>query len=397
MPLNDSLTQLPHRRRGQRGRAAVRHWRDDASHDAGSDAACPACRRSCAKAIGIPRRSRCATRRDRRDARDDAQRAAAETRAFAGFAARRRSPPGQARDIVVARDSARSTHAQLHVGVSAREADGGGGDKLKRLAAVIPPVPVRTYQATIAAADGDRSSRCRLSGRAGAVPGRGGLEVTLRAKLGDGLDGVREYMSWYRFTCFEQQLSRAVALRDEGLWRCGRRGLPAYLDRDGLLKYFPTDRLEGDDALTAYVLVHRPRSGLGAPGELRAAPHDRRAHALRRGQAHAPLGAADGGSGDSQAAAIAALVALRRGPAADARQHPRSSRSCGRRRRCSTGSTSLKRVPRVARAEQRRAAALQILRTRLNFQGTTMGFSTERSDALWWLMISADVQRQSAC
>ena len=35
-------------------------------------------------------------------------------------------------------------------------------------------------------------------------------------------------------------------------------------------------------------------------------------------------------------------------------------------------------------------AAEQILRARLNFQGTTMGFSTEKTDALWWLMISAD-------
>ncbi|TMG81796.1 MAG: hypothetical protein E6H78_16145 [Betaproteobacteria bacterium] len=34
--------------------------------------------------------------------------------------------------------------------------------------------------------------------------------------------------------------------------------------------------------------------------------------------------------------------------------------------------------------------AEQILRSRLNFQGTTMGFSTEKTDALWWLMISAD-------
>ena len=35
-------------------------------------------------------------------------------------------------------------------------------------------------------------------------------------------------------------------------------------------------------------------------------------------------------------------------------------------------------------------AAEQILRSRLNFQGTTMGFSTEKTDALWWLMVSAD-------
>ena len=33
----------------------------------------------------------------------------------------------------------------------------------------------------------------------------------------------------------------------------------------------------------------------------------------------------------------------------------------------------------------------QILRSRLNFQGTTLGFSTERQDYLWWLMVSTDV------
>lgn len=35
--------------------------------------------------------------------------------------------------------------------------------------------------------------------------------------------------------------------------------------------------------------------------------------------------------------------------------------------------------------------AQQIIRSRLNFQGTTMGFSTERNDTLWWLMVSGDV------
>jgi alpha-2-macroglobulin len=35
--------------------------------------------------------------------------------------------------------------------------------------------------------------------------------------------------------------------------------------------------------------------------------------------------------------------------------------------------------------------AEQILRSRIHFQGTTMNFSTERSDRLWWLMVSTDV------
>ena len=36
------------------------------------------------------------------------------------------------------------------------------------------------------------------------------------------------------------------------------------------------------------------------------------------------------------------------------------------------------------------ADAKRIIRARLNFQGTTMGFSTEDSDYLWWLMVSVD-------
>ena len=51
----------------------------------------------------------------------------------------------------------------------------------------------------------------------------------------------------------------------------------------------------------------------------------------------------------------------------------------------------LKRAPELASHDERLAQAEQILRSRLNFQGTTMGFSTERMDYLWWLMVSGDV------
>jgi alpha-2-macroglobulin len=51
----------------------------------------------------------------------------------------------------------------------------------------------------------------------------------------------------------------------------------------------------------------------------------------------------------------------------------------------------LKRAPDLSRHEEQMSEAEQILRSRLNFQGTTMGFSTERTDYLWWLMVSGDV------
>src|SRR5581483_2769151 len=51
----------------------------------------------------------------------------------------------------------------------------------------------------------------------------------------------------------------------------------------------------------------------------------------------------------------------------------------------------LKRVKDIPNRDERLRDALSLLRSRINFQGTTMTFSTERNDALWWLMISGDV------
>ncbi|MGZ8450298.1 MAG: alpha-2-macroglobulin family protein, partial [Candidatus Deferrimicrobiaceae bacterium] len=51
----------------------------------------------------------------------------------------------------------------------------------------------------------------------------------------------------------------------------------------------------------------------------------------------------------------------------------------------------LSRIKEIPGREKRLAEAEGALRLRMNFQGTTMGFSTERTDFLWWLMVSGDV------
>src|SRR5262249_56761057 len=56
-----------------------------------------------------------------------------------------------------------------------------------------------------------------------------------------------------------------VALRDRAEWDRSMARLPAYLDPDGLLKYFPSERLSGDDALTAYVLAIADEAGWPIP------------------------------------------------------------------------------------------------------------------------------------
>jgi uncharacterized protein YfaS (alpha-2-macroglobulin family) len=50
----------------------------------------------------------------------------------------------------------------------------------------------------------------------------------------------------------------------------------------------------------------------------------------------------------------------------------------------------LQRIPSIRDRESALREAEQILRSRLNYQGTAMTFSTERTDYLWWLMTSPD-------
>jgi len=56
----------------------------------------------------------------------------------------------------------------------------------------------------------------------------------------------------------------------------------------------------------------------------------------------------------------------------------------------------LQRVESIKDREAKKELALSILRSRMNFQGTVMTFSTEKSDALWWLMVSTDVNANRA-
>jgi hypothetical protein len=56
----------------------------------------------------------------------------------------------------------------------------------------------------------------------------------------------------------------------------------------------------------------------------------------------------------------------------------------------------LRRVPGIAQADAKRAHAETILRARIQYRGSIMTFSSERTDALWWLMISADANAARA-
>ena len=263
---------------------------------------------------------------------------------------------------------------------------GGARDRLAVSQKVIPAIPVRTFQATLAQLDPTLSFAAERP--ADAIPGRGGLEISLQARLGDRLDGVRAFMDWYPYVCLEQQLSKAVALRDAATWDRWMEKLPAYLDRNGLLKYFASDRLDGDDTLTAYALAIANEADYAIP--------DVELTRMQRGLTDFIEGRIDVRSAlqtsDLSIRKLAAIEALSRYDAAEPRMLDSISidPNLWPTSAVLDWLSILSRVQTIPNRDARIAEALAVIRARLNFQGTTMGFSTERTDALWWLMVSTD-------
>ncbi len=274
--------------------------------------------------------------------------------------------------------------AALRYELEAGEA-GGPADRIRVTQQVVPAVPVRTYQATLFRWEAPARQPVEIP--ADAVPGRGGIQVVFRPTLTEGLNGVREWMLRYPYTCMEQLTSRSVALRDEAMWRGIAATLPSYLDGDGLLKYFPS-MLWGSEVLTAYVMAVVHESGWEIPEDAR----QRMERGLRRFVEGKINRWSELPTADLSIRKVAALEALARYGKAD----PQLLGSITIEPNLWPTSavldwwSLLHRVPAIPQRDARLAETDQIIRSRLNLQGTTMGFSTERSDHLWWLMVSPD-------
>jgi uncharacterized protein YfaS (alpha-2-macroglobulin family) len=226
-----------------------------------------------------------------------------------------------------------------------------------------------------------------------AVPGKCGVNLSFRKKLSHGLGGVAWYMKNYPYTCMEQKISRAIALRDEALWKQLTAELPAHLDSEGLVKYFPTCHL-GSDCLTAFILSITDEAGWEIPADLK----ERMLSGLR--------GFVEG-KVTRWSALPTADVAIRKMTAIEAlsrynRAEPKLLGSIALEPNLWPTSavidwlSVLARMPAITERDKKSREAEQIIRSRLNFQGTTMGFSTEKSDYLWWLMVSGDLNAVKA-
>ena len=263
--------------------------------------------------------------------------------------------------------------------------DEGSGDSLSITQKVIPAVPVRIIQATLTQID--KNYRVDVERPADALPDRGGIQVALQPRLVDGLSGVLKYMKAYPYTCLEQVISKAIALRDAELWGRTMELLPVFLDSDGLAKYFPSG-LQDSEVLTAYIISIADEAGWEIPGDSK----ERMLAGLKGFVEGRIARRLEFPTTDLTMRKLAAVEALSRAQRAEPgllssiviepNFWPTSS--------VIDWLSILKRMSEGNDRASRLSEAQQILRARLNFQGTTMGFSTERMDRMWWLMVSVD-------
>ena len=264
-------------------------------------------------------------------------------------------------------------------------ASGGAADRIRVEQQVYPAVPIRTFQATIS--QWQREIKQPVQRPADALLDRGGVQLLVRPSLVEGMVALRDWMRRYPYSCLEQQISRAVALRDQGQWQQIAAILPSHLDSDGLLKYFPT-MVQGSEVLTPYALSIVHEAGWEIPAETR----ERMIHGLQRFvegtiQRRPPFAAVD-----LPLRKLAAVEALSRYTTVK----PQVLASITIEPNLWPTSAVLDwwnvlhRVPGIRHQELQLRQVEQIVRSRLNLQGRALGFSSENSDGMWWLMTSAD-------
>ncbi|MBN8846166.1 MAG: alpha-2-macroglobulin [Sphingomonadales bacterium] len=267
--------------------------------------------------------------------------------------------------------------------VDAVSKDGKARDRLVFQQVVEPAVPIETWAASLFRVGPDTTLPIAIP--AGALPG-GYVDVALAGTLAPPLSGVRDYMAIYPYNCFEQQTSRAIALGDVGRWQALAGSMPTYLDKDGLLRYWPNDRMEGSPELTAYVMAVTAANGFAVPDASKA-KMIKALQAVVEGR----LSRKGYGPYDIRPVRIAALAALARNNASSAQLVAAIDTKPVD---MATGTladwlVAIERTPGVRNAVALRTAAEAELRKRLVYEGTRLDL-VDDARAPWWMMTSGD-------
>lgn len=266
--------------------------------------------------------------------------------------------------------------------IEARSSDGKAIDRLTASQDVAPAFPIEVWAATLTRVGGQGFP---IMAPAGALPGSF-VDVKLSDTLAPPLEGVRAYMTGYPYNCFEQQLSRAVVLADAGRWSALAGAIPTYLDGDGLLRYFPSERMQGSEALTAYALTMTAEAGFAIP----EAAKGRMIEAMKA-VVEGRLKRDGEGPSDVRFLKVAALAALARNGASTAGLVGNIDLAPADMPTATLADwiVVLDRTPQVGRASSLRAIAENILRQRIVYEGSRVDL-TDATSAPWWMMASGD-------
>lgn len=266
--------------------------------------------------------------------------------------------------------------------VVARTADGKATDQVTVMQDVAPAVPIEVWAATLAQVG--PGSQIMIQPPAGALAGRGTVDIRLSDTLAPPLEGVRAWMAAYPYTCFEQRLSKAVATSDAGAWNALAGEMPTYQASDGLLRYFPSESLTGSEALSAYVLALTSEAGL-------TIPEGPRAKLIEGLKAVLDGRVRNESYGDVRLQKTAIFAALARAGAATPAMLGQIGLTPAE---MPTGLladhiAALDKVPGLANAPALKSQAEDVLRTRLVYEGTRVDLS-DASNVPWWMMSSGD-------
>lgn len=252
-------------------------------------------------------------------------------------------------------------------------------DRLRTTTSLVPVWRPTVRQSTLLSLE--KPVKMPVGPTEGALAGSQSLIVEPVAGLASGRGGLEKFWADYAYGCLEQNVSRAVSLKDEKAWRKIETELETYFDDAGRLKLFPGPG-EGSAVLNAYVLRLVKEAGW-------------RFSAEREGKLLAALEAAaerreSGGESrfaDGPARQVTALETLSR----YGRFRPTMMAGLNVTPNLWPTSTLVewleftRRETKLKDHARLAEEAEKILRARMVFTGGRFAFSDEKDDDFWWL------------
>ena len=261
---------------------------------------------------------------------------------------------------------------------------GDSRDSLKITQKLEPALRESIVQGTLERVEGKLSMPVEQP--KGSLPETGGVSVRLERSLAANLGGVKSYMEAYPWSCLEQQTSKAVALRDQKRWDAVKANFSSYVSSSGLLKYFP-EGIYGSDTLTSYILQITNEAGYEIPAEdLRKVMEGLQGFVTGRDY----YAGFQYPAADLAIRKLAAMEALSRYQSFDPAWLSliQIEPNLWPMRALVDWYNLLQREQKIPEREKRLAEAQQILRARVEWRGTVLGF--KGGSDLWWLMSSMD-------